>query len=695
MLMHFLISRFYAHSTIVSYTVAFLCAVFFNISPTGLHAQISDDPTTGELLENFFRDNEQASETDAQLLLEYLENLRLRPLNLNTATREDLTGLHLLNEIQIENFLTYRNTFGPLLNVYELQAVPAWELTDIRRMLPFAGVNTGLDTRSVSLWRGFVEGEDEIILRWGRRFPARFTGTVEGEPNTWALRYRHAFDNRMRFGLTAENDPGEAFFRGSNAHGFDFYSAHFALQDLNKTVKTVVLGDYSARMGQGLLLQTGFAPGKSAETTSIARGGRQIRPYASFGEAYFLRGAAATIGVGKNWEFTALASLRRRDGNVLAAQDSTDQDFPETVFTSLQLSGLHRTEAERADEKQIEEWVGGLTATRIWKNGQVSANAVYLHYDKPWQPSTAPYRQFVFTGTELAGGSLDYFWRQRNWYAFGEIARSDNGGLSMLNGVLFAAQRHVTLAVLHRRLGRDYQSVYAAPFAETSGANNEEGVYIGADVRFGRKWQINAYADVWKHPWLRFGVDAPSTGSEYLGRVTWKPERNVTIYALWQLEIKERNSGIAEVPGLVDNKRGRLRLHATYKVAPALELRSRVEWTQFKEGPLPWSRGYLAYQEAVVRAMGFPLSGSVRYVIFDTPNYDARIYTYENDLFSAISIPGFAGRGSRYFVNLSWRINEWLRLESRFEQTIQKVAVTDSGFTGRQSAWKVQVRMRF
>lgn len=56
----------------------------------------SDDQTTSELLENFFRDNEQASESDAQMFLENLDNYRNRPLDLNRASREDLLGLALV-----------------------------------------------------------------------------------------------------------------------------------------------------------------------------------------------------------------------------------------------------------------------------------------------------------------------------------------------------------------------------------------------------------------------------------------------------------------------------------------------------------------------------------------------------------------------------------------------------------------------
>ena len=672
------------------------CLILALFCPTLPCLAQTEDPAAGELLENFFRENEQASEADAQLFLETLENLRLRPLDLNTASRDDLLSVRLLNEIQVENFLAYRNRLGALLNEYELQAIPAWDLTDIRRLLPFAKVYTGLETRNIPLARGFIQGENEVILRWGRNNRPNYAATAEGEPDALALRFRHSFDNRMRFGFTAEKDPGEAFFRGSNSRGFDFYSAHFFVQQVNPTLKTFTLGDFSARFGQGLLLQTGFSPGKSAETMSVARDSRKINAYAAFGEAYFLRGAAATLAFGKNWEITGLFSARRRDANLLAPADTVDQEFADLVFSSLQTSGLHRTPAEIADEKSIREWVGGLSATRRWENGQVSLNGLHLEYDKPWQPALAPYRRFVFTGKSLTGASLDYNWRHRNWYVFGEIARSDNGGTAALNGLLFAADRRVTLAVVHRALGRAYQSVYAAPFAETSGASNEQGVYLGADIRFGRKWQINAYADVWRHPWLRFGVSAPSQGSEYLGRVIWTPRRGVSFYALWQLEIKERDDSTPERgSGLAENRRGRFRLHGSYKMGQGLELRSRVEWSTFQIGQSARSRGFLAFQEAVLRPLGSPIYGSLRYTIFDTQDYDTRVYTFENDLFAAISIPGFAGRGSRYFINLTWRVNDWLRLESRLEQTLIKRAVTDSGQTGRETGWKFQASLRF
>ncbi len=670
-----------------------LLVVFLLLTAVRMQAQ-TDDPVTAELLENFFRDNESASESDVQQYLENLENWRNRPLNLNTISREDLLALHLLNALQIEDFLTYRTKMGPFLNEYELQSVPNWEISDIRRMLNFTRVRTGLDTRNTALTEGLYKGDNDVLFRWGAPDPPRYTSAVEGKPYNWALRYRHSFDNRLRFGFTAENDPGEALFYGSNRQGFDFYSAHLFAQNVNRTIRTIALGDYSARFGQGLLLQTGFAPGKSAETTSVTRGGQKLNAYGSFGEAFFFRGAAATIALGKQVEVTALYSNRRRDGNIILP-DTIDLEDSEIAFSSLQTSGLHRTTSEIDDEKSLHERVGGLSTSFNWKSGQITANGLYISYDKSFSPSISAYRRYVFQGKSLSGASIDYNWRYRNIFLFGETARSDNGGMAAVNGLLLSPDQHITLSAVHRSFGKDYQSIYAAPFAETSGAANENGLYLGADIRYIRRWQLNVYADIWRHPWLRFGVSAPSRGREYIARLIWTKSKTFSAYVLWKSESKERDSNVEGITGLLENRLNRLRLHAGYKVSPAIEFRSRLEWTTVAMQEGPRNNGFIAYQEAVIKPLSSPLTATFRYAVYDTDNFDTRVYAFETDLFSALSIPALSGRGARYYLNLGWRVNKWLRLEARIERTNQLRAVTSSNITGKQMYWKLQTRVRW
>ena len=46
-----------------------------------------------------------------------LEQFRRHPLNLNSASEEDLMQLHILYPLQIRNFLSYRKILGALLSI--------------------------------------------------------------------------------------------------------------------------------------------------------------------------------------------------------------------------------------------------------------------------------------------------------------------------------------------------------------------------------------------------------------------------------------------------------------------------------------------------------------------------------------------------------------------------------------------------
>lgn len=120
-----------------------------------------------------------------------------------------------------------------------------------------------------------------------------------------------------------------------------------------------------------------------------------------------------------------------------------------------------------------------------------------------------------------------------------------------------------------------------------------------------------------------------------------------------------------------------------------------MEWTTYKIGENQPALGFVAYQEAVIKPLGSPVSAALRYALFDTDDYDSRVYAFENDLFAAVSIPAFSGRGSRWYVNLHWRVNDWLRLDARMEETNTLQAVTDSGITGKERVWKLQARLKW
>lgn len=129
-----------------------------------------------------------------------------------------------------------------------------------------------------------------------------------GSPWKLYTRYRFQYRRNISFGVTAEKDEGEEFFKGTQKQGFDFYSAHLFLRDIGP-VKALALGDFQAQFGQGLVFSSGLSfSRKSAYTMNIKRNAVGLAPYASVNENQFLRGAGITMDLGKRLEGTAFIS---------------------------------------------------------------------------------------------------------------------------------------------------------------------------------------------------------------------------------------------------------------------------------------------------------------------------------------------------------------------------------------------------
>src|ERR1700759_2714411 len=107
-----------------------------------------------------------AEPTDDSYELDLTEFAR-HPLNLNAASADDLIQLHLLNILQIRNFISYRKLLGLLLSVHELQAIPGWDLTTVRRLIPYirVGRDESVYTALKERWKG---GDASILLRAGQ-----------------------------------------------------------------------------------------------------------------------------------------------------------------------------------------------------------------------------------------------------------------------------------------------------------------------------------------------------------------------------------------------------------------------------------------------------------------------------------------------------------------------------------------------
>ncbi len=649
-----------------------------------LYAQVDTLPpplpdTKGEIIEDILNNADEESDFEFNTAFEELDAYVQSPLDVNQASEAELREIGLFTDVQVLNLLQYRELAGKLISLYELQAVPGMDLATIRRVLPYISVRGNVDDYQLSLWEMISKGKNEIYNRWFtiledqkgyRPLGEEETGSrYLGDANQLYFRFKHSYGNRLSYGVTAEKDRGEEFFRGSNKQGFDFYSAHFYLRNYNQTIKAIALGDYGVSLGQGLIFFSGFNYGKSALVATIKRSGRQVRAYSSVNEVNFLRGAAATLGLNEQLELTVFGSYKGIDGN-LVMPDSADIDVLEASISSLNATGFHRTEAEVEDRNALQQLTTGGSLKYKFEKGHIALNGVYHQFSRALESRVQPYNQFYFRGKELTNASLDYNFRLGKFNLFGETAASQNGSIATLNGLLTGLDPKIDFALLFRHYPRDYWSINASPFAETSGARNETGLYTGIVVRPHRDWVVSAYFDVWEHPWLRFQVDAPSNGFEYRFRLTHFKKRKYTAFIEVRDEIKGRNVPIFETKSkdILPSRRFQTRFNFSYKVSKAVELRSRLDIGFADNEVNNYQDGFAIYQDLIFKPLGFPLSFTTRFALFDTDGYQVRFYNFENNLLYTFSIPAYYNRGSRFYLNVRYKGVRNMTIEARFAQ---------------------------
>ena len=119
--------------------------------------------TTEQQLENITNSNEDA-ETEDDSYLQQMVGYQKNPININYASEAELKELRLLTPIQISNLVSYRNYLGLLINFYELQAIPAWDIVTIQKIRPYISVSKNADFIS-SIGDRLKAGEHTILVR--------------------------------------------------------------------------------------------------------------------------------------------------------------------------------------------------------------------------------------------------------------------------------------------------------------------------------------------------------------------------------------------------------------------------------------------------------------------------------------------------------------------------------------------------
>ena len=653
-----------------------------------------------DIIQSYMESREQDGDFNYNTLYDKLEYLQSHPVNIND--EDEIDDLVLLRPSQILNVKNYIKQHGELISIYELQAIPGLDVASIKMIIPFVRLKANFEKFQVPVTEMLKYGDAELFLRTGRYLedqvgydPTRSSFYL-GNPNRLYLRFKYYYENKLSIGFTSEKDPGEEFFKGSNKHGFDYYSFHFALRNTNKTIKDFIVGDYNLSFGQGLIIHSGFGVGKSPWATNIRKTERTIRPYNSVNESNFLRGFASNININKNTEATMIFSVRKKDGN--SVTDSLDR---ESIFSSFQESGYHRTINEISDENALTETMIGGAVKYKGQYGHIGINSLFTSFNKDFRKQDVPYNQFSFRGTDLFQASLDHSFQLRNFHFFGEAAISNPGTYALMEGLQLSLDKKLDISFLYRKLDKSYPALYSNAFSENTLANNETGFYIGMEMRPTSRWKVSGYWDLWSHPWLRFNVQRPSLGNEQLIRLSYSIRRKMEVYIQFRNKSREENSTLQNpIRPLADYTKKSLRINFNYLHSKSIETRSRIEFSAYSKSNQDNQHGYMIFQDILYQSISKPISFSSRIAYYNTDSYDSGIYAYENDLLYNFYVPNYNGKGWRYYLNTQYTGIRNLSLEARYAITKLNGAESigsglDKIIGNKRSEVKLQVRWKF
>ncbi len=575
------------------------------------------------------------------------------PLNLNTAVAEDLLQLHMLQTLQVSNFIMYRKLLGPLLTVHELQAVPGWDPETIRRLLPY--IRVGRDESVYSaLGERWKHGDAAFLIRVGQVLeksigfnePVRpGSAYYEGSAQKIFFRYTYNFKQLLSYGFSGEKDAGEPFFRGAQRYGFDFYSFHFFLQKAG-IIRALAIGDFTVNLGQGLIQWQTIAFTKSSQALAVKREAASLRPYHSAGEFNFHRGLGIRLQL-RNWQTTVFVSSQK-----ISTSREADTSGREDPFSSFRNSGYHRTPAEIADRNNSRQFSAGGNVRYSCDAFSLGFNWIHFNFSHPFQKPETPYNLFSLKGNRLTDFSLDYNYTRGNIHFFGELAADQDRHRAFTQGLLISLGENVDMSFLYRNISPAFQSLYSDAFTENAAPNNEKGIYAGLSFRPLTGFQADLYYDLYIFPWLKYRTDAPSAGRDYLVQFIYQPGKSWRLTSLYKNEMKEGNSEVLQtgMHGLVLPLKQRWRIETDYTVSRDFRFVSRMEFVWIHSSRAAMQRGFLGMAGFIFRRSG--LSGNIGAAVFETADYDTRIYCYEPDLIYNFSLPAYYGKGLRYYINL-------------------------------------------
>ena len=521
---------------------------------------------------------EDADSHDVQCLLDLLE----KPLRINQVSQHCISSSSLFTSYQAASLKDYTERHGDVLSFAELSSVDGFGKDFVSRLAPVVSLETS------ALPGERAGGAERISKELMLRSAAR-----TGNQMNYGGKYRLSFDDSaiLTLSLSSSYDswPQPSAVSGSLA--------------LKAGKANIILGDFNARFGQGLILWNGMSVGGLSSPITLSR-----RP----------------TGLSQPWSFTGTSSFT---GAAVEIQTSN-------VVCTLMLDASETLKSKK-DGSPI-----SAAADISWyrNNAQLSLT------------STACVRAQDVSGgkaLEEAAVAMSQRWTLSGVTIFSDLALDFVSRTpALICGVSMKAAEKFTSAAMFRYYHQYYSvSSSSAPRSGTS-TSNEYGMTIAGEYKSRDKLLGVFSIDAACFP------EPKSRDEERSYQVKASSDWNWNVNPEFEMKVR-----VAErIRSWGHKSKTEARLDFLYNrgiFANALRLHAvRCD-----------DVGLLGYVETGITKG--EINCYIRFGLFCIDDWDDRIYAYERDAPGTFNVPAYYGRGLWTALTGSWRFARWGRLYLR------------------------------
>jgi len=620
-----------------------------------------------------------ADDSDPEAAATYIEKLyelAEDPVELNSSGEDEISRLFFLSDFQVKALADYAHASGRIISVYELVNIPGFDKETAEMMNPFITFENKVNINPDSVrWRN--TSITNLSVRSGKNDSATI-----GSP--WKILTKYKFTSgAISGGFTSEKDPGEKFFP-ANSPIPDFLSANI-IYNGNGLIRKLIVGDYSARFGQGTNINTGIRRGISLTAPGYMSASDEIRPYTSTDENNFLRGVATEFSV-KNLAATLYFSRNNIDAS-LGSISGTSKDYIDNFY----IAGTHNTSSLLQKKDAISELVYGINLSYNFNNIRVGMVWSEDRFSLPVK-STSSDPQYIYNFEGTRNNLYTFYYNSliKRILLYGEFSANEYSKFALVQGLSFRPSDRLTINFLFRNYNPGYVSFHGKGPGSGSSAGNQQGILGNFSFEAARHLFISGGCDIQQFSWLRYRCSSPSNGIKQEIRVRYLPTEKLTIDALYNYRFSiVDNPGSVGIPEQKQVITKSIKGSVRYILSNNLTSGTRMD---YKIVDFSGSRGMLLLEDINYRFRSIPVTIWLRYCIFDTDDYDSRLYTWENDLLYSFNIPALSGEGSRSYMMVKWEISDIAEIRVKYGLT----SLNENGMGNKSSEEiKIQFKIQF